>query len=270
MCRYKRASYGTQMWSCVPKSSLISSMSPRSVDACGCLFAPVIHTVRRSQYLVDLNNYNGVMQFCAAFQSASVSRLKKAWGVRCVFVAMFFFYVLVIFFCHGSCKVKQQWVNWRESTKYCRHNRRFQSCATWLPALTRPSYRMSVGQRMCLLYIRCLCTRVSYGRCVYLCAVCWCMCVCRHVSCRLDVHRRRQRNRCATQRTTSTWQTRTYTHVFCRTWQIKRWFLSQSLFFFFFSQIFSFVISINIYIEREKKLNCNFSFLVHSDQCWKI
>jgi hypothetical protein len=42
----------------------------------------VTHFVDVAKYLAALQNYDGVMQFMAAFQSASVSRLKKTWAAQ--------------------------------------------------------------------------------------------------------------------------------------------------------------------------------------------
>jgi hypothetical protein len=42
----------------------------------------VTHFVEVAKYLAALQNYDGVMQFMAAFQSASVSRLKKTWAAQ--------------------------------------------------------------------------------------------------------------------------------------------------------------------------------------------
>jgi hypothetical protein len=42
----------------------------------------VAHFVDVAKYLAALQNYDGVMQFMAAFQSASVSRLKKTWAAQ--------------------------------------------------------------------------------------------------------------------------------------------------------------------------------------------
>lgn len=42
----------------------------------------VTHFIEVAKYLAALQNYDGVMQFMAAFQSASVSRLKKTWAAQ--------------------------------------------------------------------------------------------------------------------------------------------------------------------------------------------
>ena len=63
----------------------------------------ITHFVEIARYLAELKNYDGVMQFCAAFQSASVSRLKRTWAVRCTRCVL-----ASLSHNHCSCNRKQQ------------------------------------------------------------------------------------------------------------------------------------------------------------------